>query len=128
MVGAGIDGDHRVSELVAPVAAEVLSSLQVECLSKLAPVKFGIYSNTDRIVGAIRTAHIRNRPVSANETIALYKICWRYRAQVSDWTFIARVMIAKALLEERLDLADVLDGKVYARAWRAPAPQRELEV
>lgn len=108
---------------MSPASPDSLSALQVECLSKLVPVRFGLYSSTDRIVSKVRSM----RTATPNEAMALYKICWRYRAQINDWKFIARVMIAKALLEESLDLAEIVDNRVYARAWRAP-PQRELEV
>jgi hypothetical protein len=112
-------------------AVETLSALQIECLSRLAKVRFGVYSSADRIVGVIAAARAGGRPISEAQALALYKICWRYREQIAAAKFMARVLIAMAMLEESMDAAELLGTTVYTRAWRAPtvAPaQGELKI
>jgi hypothetical protein len=92
-----------------------------QCVAKLKPVRFGVYSSTDRIVRGIEHALAGSMDISERQRLTLYKICWRYREQIADWNFQARVLIARAHLEELVDVATLEDERVYVRSWHAPA-------
>lgn len=58
------------------------------------------------------------------QRLALYAICWRYRAQIADPKFTARVLIVERLAVEHAEVAELLDTNVSVRAWRGGASDR----
>ena len=115
---------QAIGEVVTP---EIFAELDRLCLDKLKPVSFGLQNSADRILKGITFRMAHNQPLSWRQRTAMYQICYRYRRQIGDTKFIARVLIAKAeadpLAEEEYRNA----GRSHIRAWAASNPfQGEL--
>jgi hypothetical protein len=94
------------------------AELERECVRRLKPVRFGVYSSTARIVATIEKCLASNIELSYRQQLALYAICWRYRKQIDDNHFTARLLIVERLAVERAEVTELLDTSVSVRAWR----------
>lgn len=92
---------------------EKLATLDREMVEKLKPVSFGFFNNTERIVKAVEHGMRQGQPPSHKQRLALYRICWRFRKQIDDNAFIARVLIMQAQVTEV--------SEVNVRSWSAAA-------
>lgn len=105
-------------------AVEASAELDRQCVQKLKPVRFGVYSSTDRVMSTIEHCMARGIALTVKQRLAMFSICWRYRAQIADPKFTAKVLIVERLLVEGADVAELLDTNVTVRAWRGvPAPR-----
>jgi hypothetical protein len=97
-------------------------------VQKLKPVHFGAYSSTGRVVRTIEATQASGLALSEKQRLALYAICWRYRAQIADNAFTAKVLIVERLLIEMTDVADLMADRPRVRAWHKTAPAQQLDI
>jgi hypothetical protein len=88
-------------------------------VQKLRPVRFGSYNSAERLMRGIEHALDNGRPISEAQRISMYRICWRHRSQLKDWPFMARVLIATALIDELADIDWREHVRPRVRAWRS---------
>jgi hypothetical protein len=97
------------------------ADLDRQCLQRLKPVRFGLYSFGTRTMSTIRTVMAQGVELSPRQRLAMYALCWRYRDVIADARFTARVLIAERKLVERAEVTELLDSSVSVRAWRGDA-------
>lgn len=96
-----------------------MSNLDRQCVEKLKGVRFGAYSSTERVMEGIRATLSAGMPLSDRQRLALYAICWRYRGQIGDLAFTARVLIVERLLIEMSEVIQLGVDRPKVRAWRS---------
>lgn len=97
------------------------AALDRQCVDRLKPIRFGLYSSSGRIMTGIEAAMGKGMELSARQRLAMYAICWRYRVQIGDPKFTAQVLIVERVLVEHADVAELQANNVAVRAWRATA-------
>jgi len=105
-----------ISEAMTPKAFAELDAL---CVRKLAPVSFGLQNRADSIMKGIAFQLDKKQPVSWRQRVAMYSICYRFRRQIGDMAFIARVLIAKAEADPLAEGERHRQGRPQIRAWAA---------
>jgi hypothetical protein len=104
-----------ISDAMTEVAFAALDAL---CLKKLAHVSFGLQNSADRIVTGITFRLGNKQPISWKQRTALYAICYRYRRQIGDTPFIAKVLIARAEADPHAELERQAEHRPKVRAWQ----------
>lgn len=109
---------------MAPASETVMTedafrALDQQCADRLKAVSFGLQNSCDRIVKGIRFKLGKQQSISWRQRTAMYQICYRFRRQIGDTRFIARVLIAKAEADPHADAERQVEHRPRVRAWAA---------
>lgn len=104
-----------IADAMTPAAFAKLDAL---CLAKLERVDLGGDRDAERMLASLR-AIAEQATLCWRDRAALYQACYRFRTQIGDTPFVARVLIAKA---EADPLVRREGGRAKIRAWSADNP------
>ncbi|MBX9942941.1 MAG: hypothetical protein K2Y40_02570 [Reyranella sp.] len=106
---------------MADAARQCFGIVDRQCVAKLKRVSFGVHNSAERMMVGVAHAMETGRPISEAQRLAMYRLCFRYREQIADWSFLARVLICTALIEEMTDVEYREAFRPRVRGWRAGA-------
>jgi hypothetical protein len=104
-----------------------VADLDRQCIARLKPVRFGVYSSAARIMSTIGHCLAAGTELTPRQRLAMYALCWRYREQIADAKFTARVLIVERLAVEHAEVTELLHTNVSVRAWRGASAETRSE-